>query len=186
MKSTFTTRCYSLPSAKTRIDHSSAKSLWTAREANEKRRNPRRGGWRSLICQASETTNKKLIASSDIPVVYPRSDFTLQLYRWAKIDAEADGLSNFGSAFTVSPVYKTSEEDGELLGFDAFVVRDGNCTADSASINASATGERMCQIGVYMDEEKVEKHEFVGIGEDRFPINEGRVDIIDGKALEIW
>ena len=44
----------------------------------------------------------------------------------------------------------------------------------------------MCQVGVYMDQEEVEKHEFIGIGEDGFPTKEGRVELIKGKALEIW
>lgn len=37
-----------------------------------------------------------------------------------------------------------------------------------------------------MDREFAEKHEFIGIGEDMFPITEGRVEQVEGKALEIW
>lgn len=50
----------------------------------------------------------------------------------------------------------------------------------------SGLGETVCQVGVRMDREKVEKYEFVGIGEDGFPVDEGKVTLIDGKELEIW
>lgn len=50
----------------------------------------------------------------------------------------------------------------------------------------SGLGETVCQVVVRMDREKVEKYEFVGIGEDGFPVDEGKVSLIDGKELEIW
>eukprot|EP00210_Caulerpa_lentillifera_P003207 g3064.t1 len=96
----------------------------------------------------------------------------MQLFRWAKSEVEPNGIFSFGAPINIEPILKTpdNEEDG-LWGFNASILREG---------------ETVCQVGVWMDREQVEKYEFVGIGEDRFPVNEGRVTIIDGKALEIW
>ena len=83
---------------------------------------------RRFVCCASDTANKKLISSSDIPLLFPRTDFALQLYRWAKIEAEANGLENFGAAFSVCPTMRdpdAAEDEAEIWGFDAYVLRDG-------------------------------------------------------------
>ncbi len=87
-----------------------------------------RRGRPSFVCCASETANRKLIASSEIPLVFPREDFTLQLYRWAKIEAEANGLQNFGAPIDIQPTLKdpnAADGESELWGFDAYILRDG-------------------------------------------------------------
>ena len=145
----------------------------------------------SFVCCASDTANSKLIASSEIPLVFPREDFTLQLYRWAKIEAEANGLMNFGAAMDIQPTLKdpnAADGESELWGFDAFILRDGPLASPNL-LSVSRTpcsGVTVCQVGVYMDHERVKKHEFVGIGEDRFPVEEGRIEILEGKELQIW
>lgn len=83
----------------------------------------------TIICCTSEIKTRKLISKSDIPVIFPRQDFTQQLFRWAQVDASGDGMTNFGAAFDVQPVYKdpdAPDEEAELWGFDAFILRDGN------------------------------------------------------------
>lgn len=46
--------------------------------------------------------------------------------------------------------------------------------------------EEVGKLSIELDREKVEKHQFIGIGEDGFPKREGKIEIIEGKSLGIW
>lgn len=79
-------------------------------------------GLRNLSCAAGE----KLIASSEIPLIFPREDFILQLFRWAKSEVEPHGLYSFGAPINIEPILKTpDDEDDGLWGFNAYILRDG-------------------------------------------------------------
>lgn len=112
-----------------------------------RRLNRRRERLAFLVCCASETESRKLISKSDIPLVYPRSEFVLQLFRWATIEAASDGLQNFGAAMNVTPAFKdpdAKEEDLELWGFDTYVLKDGqhwhHCTPCDRNCFIDKTG----------------------------------------------
>lgn len=88
-------------------------------------------------------------------------------------------MTNFGSEMSVTPYYRESDgedseenkDEGTLWGFDVDILEGGTS---------------LCKIGVRMDTEVVDDHQFVGMGEDGFPTMEGKVTKVTGKNFEIW
>lgn len=109
----------------------------------------------------------KRISSTEVPPFIQRDDMVDQILRWSFIEAGESGFRNFGMPMNVEPVYK----DGVLWGFVVGMFKDG---------------VRQCDIGVGFDNEVSMKHEWVGRGEDGFPINEGKSEEVLGKNIEIW
>ncbi|CAD7699392.1 unnamed protein product [Ostreobium quekettii] len=138
---------------------------------------------RPLACQAvpqdiASAASAKLISEQEIPAFIPRTDIMTQLYRWANIEGGTNGVQNFGANMVVTPYYIEDIEGGEegeerrsLWGFDVDLMDDG---------------AMVCKVGVRMDTLNVEKPNFIGIGEDGFPVNEGGVTSVLGKNLQIW
>ena len=89
-----------------------------------------------------------------------------QLLRWAVIAAD-DAKVRYGAAMRVMPV---KNAEGAGWGFLLDVLRDGEPTAT---------------LGVGFDLEQASKHQWVGRGEDGFPILEGTVTEVEGKNFEI-
>lgn len=112
----------------------------------------------------------KLISKTEIPAFIPRSDLMEQLVRWARIEAQMEGVENFGLPMKVTD-YRLEEEENRLWGFNVTIIRDG---------------VTLTQLGVRFDFESNQKHQYVGQGSDGFPLMEGMVEEIMGKNLEIW
>ena len=110
----------------------------------------------------------KLLATSEISAFIPRQDLIDQLLRWAVIDAQDQGVANFGLPMTVKPTYRN---EGEIWGFTVTV--------------HSREGETLTQLSVRLDDSHVTKHEYMGRGADGFPSPEGGSEEIEGKNLEI-
>ena len=110
----------------------------------------------------------RLLASSVISAFIPRQDLIDQLLRWAHIEAQDQGVVNFGLPMTVRPTYRNEDE---LWGFSVTV--------------HSREGEELTKLSVRMDEETITKHEYVGRGVDGFPIMKGKSEDVEGRALEI-
>ena len=72
---------------------------------------------------------------------------------------------------TVEPIYRTIGEEQILWGFKVGMLKDG---------------AKLTDIGVQFDALEVDKHEWVGRDANGFPVNEGRVEVISGKNIEIW
>ena len=87
------------------------------------------------------------------------------------IEAGESGFRNFGLPMTVEPTYRTIGEEQILWGFKVGMLKDG---------------VKLTDIGVQFDDKRVEKHEWVGRDSNGFPVNEGRVDVIEGMNIEIW
>jgi hypothetical protein len=120
----------------------------------------------AVTCSA-QAVGAKLLSKTEIPAFIPRSDMMEQLMRWAVIEANADGVAKFGLPIKVEPYY----QEDDIWGLDVFVVKDGISVG---------------HIGVRYDNEIITKHEWVGRGEDGFPLLEGREDSIVGRNFEIW
>ncbi|CAD7702291.1 unnamed protein product [Ostreobium quekettii] len=75
----------------------------------------------------------------------------------------------------VRPFYREGregeEEEQRLWGFDVELVDDG---------------AMVCRVCVRMDTEVVEKPDFIGIGQDGFPVNEGGTTSVEGRFFQIW
>lgn len=133
----------------------------------------------SSVASLSDTGDRKLISSSEIPSFISREDIVTQILRWATIEAGTRGLTNFGSEMSVTPYYrqKDAQTDGDkkdeclLWGFDVDILEDG------ASV---------CKLGVRMDNEVVEDPQYIGIGDDGFPVREGKMTEVEGKFFQIW
>ena len=91
-----------------------------------------------------------------------------QLLRWAYIDAQDQGVANFGLPMTVKP---SAREDGVFWGFIVTV--------------HSREGETLTQLSVKLDEEYALKHEYMGRGADGFPTPQGGAEQGFGRNLEI-
>lgn len=95
-----------------------------------------------------------------------------QLYHWSIIEAGDAGFRNFGLPMTVDPVYAiTDGAQGSLWGFNVGMFKDG---------------VKLTTIGISFDETSAQKSEWVGRDENGFPTNEGSVEEVKGKQLEIW
>ncbi|KAG2424218.1 hypothetical protein HXX76_014749 [Chlamydomonas incerta] len=118
------------------------------------------------VC-CSAVANGKLISSTEVPAFIPRDDMMDQLFRWTMMEAAESGQRNFGMPMTIAPVY--FEE--RLWGFNVAIFKEG---------------VKLTDLGVMFDKEVVTKHEWVGRGEDGFPVMEGKADDIKGKNFQIW
>lgn len=83
------------------------------------------------------------------------------------MEAGESGQRNFGMPMKIEPVYY----EERLWGFDVSIFKEG---------------VRLTGLGVMFDKDPVTKHEFVGRGEDGFPVMEGKSDEVKGKKFEIW
>ncbi|PNW89016.1 hypothetical protein CHLRE_01g054850v5 [Chlamydomonas reinhardtii] len=119
----------------------------------------------AALCSA--VANGKLISSTEVPAFIPRDDMMDQLFRWTMMEAGESGQRNFGMPMTIEPVY--FEE--RLWGFNVAIFKEG---------------VKLTDLGVMFDKEVVTKHEWVGRGEDGFPVMEGKADDVKGKMFEIW
>lgn len=68
--------------------------------ANLSRRVSSRPG-RNVVRMRSTAARAKLISRSDIPAFIPRDDLMNQLTRWAELEVQNDGVTNFGVACSV-------------------------------------------------------------------------------------
>ncbi|EFJ50459.1 hypothetical protein VOLCADRAFT_120629 [Volvox carteri f. nagariensis] len=116
------------------------------------------------ICQS--VANGKLISSTEVPAFIPRDDMMDQLFRWSMMEAGESGQRNFGMPMTIAPVYY----EERLWGFNVSIFKEG---------------VKLTDLGVMFDKNAVTKHEWVGRGEDGFPVMEGKSDEVKGKNFEI-
>ncbi len=123
---------------------------------------PRRS---SLAC--SSVPDGKFISKTEVPAFIQRDDIMDQLFRWSMMEAGESGQRNFGLPMKIEPTYW----EGKLWGFNVAIFKEG---------------AKLTDLGVFFDKETVSKHEWVGRGEDGFPIVEGKVDEVRGKNIEIW
>ncbi|KXZ55426.1 hypothetical protein GPECTOR_3g77 [Gonium pectorale] len=90
-----------------------------------------------------------------------------QLYRWSMMEGGESGQRNFGLPMKVDPVYY----EERLWGFNVAIFSEG---------------VKLTDLGVMFDKTAITKHEWVGRGEDGFPVMEGKSDEVKGKNFEIW
>lgn len=83
------------------------------------------------------------------------------------MEAVEGGVRNFGMPMKVEPCY----EGEQLWGFIVGIYKEGS---------------KQCDLKISFDSEIIQKHEWVGRGEDGFPILEGKVDSVKGKHFQIW
>ena len=91
----------------------------------------------------------------------------MQLIRWAYINAQEEGVAQFGLPMKVA---KIPTED--------------NSPAFAVTI-MSREGASLTDIGLRFDEEMSSKYDWVGRGADGFPTTEGDATEVKGKHLEI-
>ncbi|GIL91940.1 hypothetical protein Vretimale_18560 [Volvox reticuliferus] len=119
----------------------------------------------TTLCQS--VANGKLISSTEVPAFIPRDDMMDQLFRWSMMEAGESGQRNFGMPMKIEPVYY----EERLWGFNVAIFKEG---------------VKLTDLGVMFDKNAVTKHEWVGRGEDGFPVMEGKTDEVKGKNFEIW
>ncbi|KAK9806516.1 hypothetical protein WJX73_006021 [Symbiochloris irregularis] len=90
------------------------------------------------------------------------------MLRWARIDAQDQGVANFGLPMTVKPTFRNEDE---LWGFTVAV--------------HNREGDVLTELSVRMDNETTTRREHVGRGADGFPLLKGEVLEVEGKNLEI-
>jgi hypothetical protein len=119
-----------------------------------------------------DTSNGKLISKTEVAAFIQRDDMMDQMYRWALIEAGESGVRNFGLPMNVTAVYRDVQAENPLLwGFKVAIFKEG---------------AKLTDLGIMFDQEQVSKHEWVGRGDDGFPVLEGKVEEVQGKHFEIW
>lgn len=119
-----------------------------------------------------DTSNGKLISKTEVAAFIQRDDMMDQMYRWAVIEAGESGVRNFGLPMNVTPVYRDIQSENPLLwGFKVSIFKEGT---------------KLTDLGIMFDQDQVNKHEWVGRGDDGFPVLEGKVEQVSGKYFEIW
>ncbi|KAJ9517886.1 hypothetical protein QJQ45_004171 [Haematococcus lacustris] len=113
----------------------------------------------------------KLISKTEIAAFIQRDDMMDQMVLWANIEAREGGIRNFGLPMDVEPFYRTVGDSSMLWGFKVGIFKEGN---------------KLCDLGILFDQDPVTKHEWVGRGDDGFPVLEGKTEEVRGKHLEIW
>ena len=91
-----------------------------------------------------------------------------QLVRWAYINAQEEGVAQFGLPM------KVARRQGGDNGTPAFGVTV-----------MSREGAALTEIGLNFDAESTSKYDWLGRGADGFPTTEGEATEIAGKHLEI-
>lgn len=118
------------------------------------------------------TANGKLISKTEVAAFIQRDDMMDQMYRWALIEAGESGVRNFGLPMNVTPFYRNITAPEPLLwGFKVAIFKEGS---------------KLTDLGIMFDQEELSKHEWVGRGDDGFPVLEGKVEQVMGKNFEIW
>ncbi|KAL6781231.1 hypothetical protein ACKKBG_A10310 [Auxenochlorella protothecoides x Auxenochlorella symbiontica] len=107
----------------------------------------------------------KLISKVEIPAFIPRQDMMNQLFRWAS-DLEDNGYALIGSPCKITPLM----EDEQVRNFTISLLNSGVSVAD---------------ILIAFDEDVAVKHEWIGMGPDKFPVPEGKATDVHGKHLEV-
>ncbi len=127
------------------------------------------------LASVPSTASGKLISKTEVAAFIQRDDLMDQMYRWAIIEAGEGGVRNFGLPMNVEPFYlaAASGADGRpvLWGYKLGIFKEGTL---------------VCEMGIMFDQDEVSKHEWVGRGDDGFPVLEGKVDLVRGKHFEIW
>jgi len=155
----------------------------------------------------ADTGPGKLITATEIPAFIPRTDLIEQLYRWVVIEAddakvredvgerERSGGGGGGGAGPEPPpapshtrpllllslsiqakygaplrVIPFTTAEGIPWGFNVEILRDGAPTAT---------------LSIGFDLTDAQRHEWVGRGEDGFPVLQGKVAQVSGKFFEI-
>eukprot|EP00798_Chlamydomonas_sp_ICE-L_P005787 gene5787-5994_t len=114
-----------------------------------------------------DTSQGRLISTTEVAAFIQRDDMMDQMYRWSLIEAAESGFRNFGMPMTVDPFYL-----GDVLwGYKVGIYCDG---------------EKLTDLSINFDNLATQKHEYIGRGDDGFPVGEGRVNEILGKNIEIW
>ena len=127
-----------------------------------------RGQPQSHICRAAATVpTGKLLSKSEVPAFIPREDLIDQLLRWSLINAQEEGVAQFGLPMKVS----RQQEVNEVSAFKVTVL--------------SREGATLTDIGLNFDDESSNKYDWLGRGADGFPSVEGEPTEIAGKHLEI-
>ncbi len=102
-----------------------------------------------------------------MPPFIQRDDIVDQLLRFSLIEAGESGQRNFGLPMTVEPTYW----EDKLWGFNVAIFKEG---------------VKLTDLGIFFDKDTVNKHEWIGRGEDGFPVGEGNAQEVRGKNIEIW
>ncbi len=123
---------------------------------------PRRS---SLAC--SSVPDGKFISKTEVPAFIQRDDMMDQLYRFSLMEAGESGQRNFGLPMTIEPTYW----EDKLWGFNVAIFKEG---------------VKLTDLGIFFDKDTVNKHEWIGRGEDGFPVGEGNAQEVIGKNIEIW
>lgn len=124
----------------------------------------------SHICSAAGAAAAqagKLLSKSEVPAFIPREDLMDQLVRWSLINAQEEGVAQFGLPMKV--VRHTDV---------------GPCSSFKVTI-MSREGATLTNIGLNFDDESSNKFDWVGRGADGFPAVEGEATEVAGKHLEI-
>lgn len=123
------------------------------------------------LAAVPSTADGKLISRTEVPAFIQRDDMMDQMFQWAVIEAGEGGVRNFGLPMSVEPFYNTVEGESMLWGYKVGLYKEG---------------VHLCDLGIMFDLNDTSKYEWVGRGQDGFPVLEGRVDAVAGKNLEIW
>ena len=127
-----------------------------------------RGHPQPHICRAAATApTGKLLSKSEVPAFIPREDLIDQLLRWSLINAQEEGVAQFGLPMKVS----RQQETNTVSAFKVTVL--------------SREGATLTDIGLNFDDESSNKYDWLGRGADGFPSVEGEPTEIAGKHLEI-
>lgn len=121
----------------------------------------------SVCAVAEKRSDAKLISKTEVPAFISRRDFADQMLRWAVIEQAEYGPAKYGMPFKIT---KDNQEQG-IFGFVTSFQRTASDATD---------------IAFRFDTDIAIKHEWVGRGEDGFPIMQGGQEEVTGKFLEIW
>ncbi|KAK9819416.1 hypothetical protein WJX74_001522 [Apatococcus lobatus] len=121
----------------------------------------------SVCAVAEKNPDAKLISKTEVPAFISRRDFADQMLRWAVIEQAEYGPAKYGMPFKIT---KDNQEQG-VFGFVTSFQRSASDATD---------------IAFRFDTDIAIKHEWVGRGEDGFPLMQGGQEEVTGKHLEIW
>lgn len=116
---------------------------------------------------AEKKSEAMLISKAEVPAFILRRDLADQLLRWAVIEQADGGPAKYGMPFKVT-------KDNQAEGIFGFVTSFQRTATDATDI------------AVRFDNNIAIKHEWIGRGEDGFPIMQGGQEEVTGKYLEIW